>query len=350
MNTEKSIMQNFQGKKILFLTASFFGYEKAIVHQMKALGMEVDFFDERPSNNNLIKGIIRVFPKLIQNKTKNYYKEILEKSKAKKYDFFLLIKGEATPIFFLKEFKKQHPETKTIFYAYDSVAEYPKFLELNKYFDENYTFEAKDAEKYNIHFRPLFYINNYAEKKIETKKYDVCFIGSAHTDRYFVGEKIEKELNDLKLTSFFYYFAPSKIVFYLKRIFDIHFKKFDIKKIKFLSLNHAEVSKKYRESFAVLDINKPFQFGLSMRPFEVLVSERKLITTNPEIVHYPFYNPNNILILNRDNIQIPKEFFDTKFQPLTDELLDKISITSWLEALLIKDQNKYWKWWQQKNR
>jgi hypothetical protein len=339
-------MDNFlQNKKILFLTTNFFQYEKSIIQEMEKLGATVDFYDERPSNNNFGKGVIRVAPRLFSWKTNRYYNQILSDTKDKKYDFFLLIKGEATPLSFLKKFRKQHPESSCIFYAYDSVEEYPKFLKLQQYFDKVFTFEARDSQKYNWHFRPLFYIDAYQTKVTTHKIYDLSFVGSAHTDRYFISEKIEKELHKNKLSSFFYYYAPSRIIFYLKRIFDSHFKKFDIRKINTQPLSHESISKIYQQSIAILDINKPFQFGMSMRPFESLAAERKLVTTNPEIIHYPFYNPNNILIIDREQPNIPKDFFQTEFQPLPKEQLEMLTIQSWLEGIFKKNQDNYWKWW-----
>ncbi len=340
-------MEKFKNKRILLLTTRFFDYEKAIVRRLETLGAIVDYYDERPSNSNWTKGIIRVAPKLLTWKTQSYYKRILEETQSKKYDFLLLIKGEATPEFFLEIFKKEHPETTSIFYAYDSVAEYPKFLKLNVFFDRNFTFEARDSEKYDVHFRPLFFIDDYTRvEKNQLKKYDITFIGSAHTDRYTVGENIEKESKKRGLNTFFYYYAPSKIIFYLKRIFDPHFKKFNIEKVKFQSLKHEKVAEIYKESFAILDINKPFQFGLSMRPFETLISGRKMITTNTEIINYPFYNPNNILVIDRDAVEIPEVFFETEFQDLPKEQIEKLTLDSWLDALFFDHQDEYWKWWK----
>ncbi|MBS1549140.1 MAG: lipopolysaccharide biosynthesis protein [Bacteroidetes bacterium] len=339
-------MKSFENKQILLITTHFFGYENAMIHQLKKRDAHVLYFDERPSENSFYKGIIRVAPFLLHWKIESYYKSILNQLKNKKIDQFLLIKGEATPEFFLKEFRKQHPETRFIFYAYDSVTEYPKFLKLSHYFDSVFTFEAQDAQKYNWHFRPLFYIDAYQNSILKSKTlYDVAFIGSAHTDRYTVGENILKSLNQLKLKSYFYYFAPGKIFFYLKRLLDPHFKKFDIKKVRFQSLSHEKIADIYQNSFAVLDINKPFQLGLSMRPFEAIASQKKLITTNPEIVHYPFYSADNILVVNRNFIQIDPLFFQTPFKELPEGTLQKISIDSWLDALFIQEQDEYWKWW-----
>lgn len=334
---------NFNGKKILFISPRFFNYEVAITDRLRELGATVDFFDERPSNSFLTKGVIRVKPTLFKKKIQNYYKDIQSQIKNKDYDYFLLIKGESIPFSFLTEFKENHPETKRIFYTYDTVDEYPKFKELMSYFDRNISFEPADVKAYSFEFRPLFYLNLYrSENQQKEILYDLVFIGSVHSDRYLIGEKINKLCSDLKLRTFFYYFVPGKSVYYLKRLFDRNLKKFDIKKLSFEKLSHQRISEIYQSGLSVLDINKPFQFGLSMRTFETLASEKKLITTNPEIKKYPFYNPDNILVINRNDISISHDFFKTEFKPLNQTDLYKISIDSWLEDVFLKDKIDYW--------
>lgn len=341
---------NLNHKKILFISAHFFGYEKAIVSKLKSLGAEVDFFNERPSNSVLTKGIIRVNSTIYQRRINRYYQDILNQTSAKNYDFFLLIKGESIPFFFLDEFKKTHPNAKTIFYAYDAAREYPKFKELYRYFDQNFTFEYSDAEQYKLHFRPLFFLEEYINTKQKKQaKYDLVFIGSAHTDRYLIGEKLQLIAKNLGLTTFFYYYAPSKMVFLLKKIFDKSLQKFNIKKLSFTKLHHSEIAEIYEDSFAVLDMNKPFQLGLTMRTFEALASGKKLVTTNPDIQNYPFYSSQNVFIVDRENETLDADFFKTSFQKIDQDILSKMTLESWIECLFITNQDRYWAQFRNKN-
>ncbi|MFA5618700.1 MAG: hypothetical protein WDA08_00190 [Weeksellaceae bacterium] len=310
---------------------------------MKELGADVEFYDERPSNSNIFKGIIRVYPALIQGKINRYYRNILQQTKNKTYDCLLLIKGESIPLFFIPEFKKLHPKTPTIFYFYDTVWEYPRALKLFPLFDVNYTFEPGDAVNYQLKFRPSFFVQEFQQNKTESEKtFDITFIGSAHTDRYHIGEKIQKAANQQGLKTFMYYYAPNKFFFRMKRIFDKTMSSFDIKKVSFTRLSHTEVSKIYQRSFAVLDTNKPFQLGLSMRTFETLAAGRKLITTNPGIKKYPFYNPENILVIDRENPELPASFFANPFVEINPEYLEKLTLDDWLETVLSGQSDKYW--------
>lgn len=334
---------DFREKTILFVSASFFGYERAIIARLKQLGASVDYFDERPSNSVVIKGIIRVNRKFHQRTIAEYYRKISRQITSKNYDYFLLIKGESVPLEFLKEFIRNHPDTERIFYTYDAVAEYPRFQQLFPYFHRNITFEPSDARQYGLEFRPLFFIDEYRLlQKKQPQDLDIVFVGSAHTDRFLIGEKAKKQARHLSLKTFFYYYSPSKFAFRMKQIFDKSFKYFDVKSISFNKLSHEEILDLYSRAKAVLDINKPFQFGLTMRTFEVLASQTKLITTNPEIIKYPFYHADNVLIISRTSPEFPKSFFTVPFARMDEGILSKMTLDSWLEAVFSANQKEFW--------
>jgi len=336
-------MKDIKGKKILFLAVRFFQYERAITQRLSELGAEVDFYDERPSNSNFAKGIIRFNKKIYQSVINRYYQSITDKIQNKKYDYFLLIKGEAVPSYFLETIRSLNPEIEMIYYNFDPLKEYPILISNLKYFDRKFTFERSDAARYGLSFRPLFYLDEYRALSSNIHPdYDIIFIGSAHTDRYIVGENVRSIAEKLKLKCFFYYYAMGKIAFRLRKIVDKDLGKFDNKKLSFTKLSHQEIIDYYKRTKSVLDINKPFQDGLTMRTFEVLAARRKLITTNADIKNYPFYNPKNIFVLDRNHIELELDFFNSEFEKIEDKILYMMSLDSFIECLFIKDQNEYW--------
>jgi len=337
-------MISLKGKKILFLSVSFFKYENAIAKRLSDFGAEVDFYDERPSNSNLSKGIIRIYKNLYHIKINNYYNKILSEIKGKKYDYFLLIKGEAIPVFFLEKIKETNPEMEMIYYNFDPLSEYPNLISNLKYFDKKFTFEYNDSVKFSLNFRPLFYVDDYNCLDVNPQKpeYDIIFIGSAHTDRYIVGEKVRAVADCQNMKSYFYYYAMGRVAFRLKKLIDKNLKQFDITKVSFDKLNHFQIIDFYKKTKSVLDINKPFQNGLTIRTFEVLASKRKLITTNSDIKNYPFYNPENILVIDRENIVLSSDFFQTDFRNIDEKILYMMSLDSFIECLFDKNQDDYW--------
>lgn len=339
------LKDKIQDKKILFLSVQTFNYEKAIADELKKNGALVDYYDERPSNSIFTKGIIRLKKSLINKRIKDYYEDILDNSQGKKYDFLFVIKGEVVPVFFLEKFKSQNPECYCIFYTWDSFKNYQNPKNILPFFDKSFTFDTDDAKKFNLYFRPLFYLNEYQEVKKEASlnsKYDLLFLGTAHSDRYLISNTLVKWCLENDLTSFAYYYMQGKLVFMFKKIFDKSFKAFDEKKLSFKSLNLDEIIELYKNTNVILDIHHPEQKGLTMRTFETLGAGKKLITTNHEIKQYSFYNKNNIFLIDRNKPEVNKAFFEAKYEEISSEYTDAMSVKGWLETLFIKSIPDFW--------
>jgi hypothetical protein len=336
-------MEFFVNKNILIVSVKFFNYENLIKEELIKAGANVDLFDERPSNSVLSKAIIRVRKSLYRHIIKKHFKKIINQIRPKTYDYFLLIKGEAVPSFFLEFLRKNNPGIQMIYYTYDSFKNNLNGLDNLSFFDKKFTFDRKDSEKYNLSFRPLFYAPEYSivAKEENSNKYDLSFIGTAHSDRYRISQNLGEECFRLGLKMFNFYFSPSKLLFNFKKITDKYFLNFDRKKISFKSLSHSEIINIYRESGAILDINHPGQDGLTMRTFETLGAKKKLVTTNENIKDYPFYNESNILIIDRNNPYIPLIFFKKKFEDIDPDVYYCMSLKGWLEELFI-NQSKIW--------
>jgi len=323
---------------ILVLSVKFFDYEKLIADQLIAMGASVDLFDERPSNTFLSKAIIRLKKNVYTSVINRHFKGIMRKIVDKRYNYFLLIKGESTPLFFLKFLKENNPGIVFIYYNYDSFKNNPNGLENLMMFDRKFSFDKNDSDKYQLGFRPLFFSSHYAKLNDQSThnssaKYDIAFIGTAHSDRYQISQTIAKWCIENSLRMFNFYFSPSKILFAFKKLTDRHFSGFDRSKISFRSLSHMEIMDIYRNSNAILDINHPNQNGLTMRTFETLGSGRKLVTTNTNIKSYPFYNDTNVYIIDRSNPNIDLEFFNREFEPIDSNLLFAMSLEGWLKEL-----------------
>lgn len=331
-------LENFQNKKILFFSVKLFNYENIIADKLRALGAMVDYYDERPSNSIFTKGIIRLKRDFYNLKIYKYYNEILKNIENNKYDYFFLIKGEVVPQYFIDKIKLFNPDIILLYYTFDSFENNPNGLNILKNFEKKYTFDSKDSESFNLKFRPLFFADDYYRLNNENQpKFDLLFIGTAHSDRYIISEKVGKWCQEKKLKNFAFYYSPSRIVFLFFKLFDSSFKKFNYNKIAFSSLKHKEILDLYKESKVVLDINHPNQRGLTMRVFEALGSGKKLITTNLDIKRYPFYNENNIYVIDRNDIYLDYHFFNLPFEEIDIDLIHRMSISGWLNELFFDD-------------
>ena len=334
---------NFQNKKILFFSVKLFNYENIIADKLRALGASVDYYDERPNNSIFAKGIIRLKRDLYRVKILKYYNSILKDIEKEKYNYFFLIKGEVVPQYFIDKVLELNSGIVLLYYTFDSFENNPNGVEILKNFHRKYTFDSKDSQVYNLNFRPLFFSDEYYKLVNESKlEYDLLFIGTAHSDRYVISESASKWCQENNLKSFTFYYSPSRIVFLFFKLFDSSFKKFKYNKISFFSLKHQQIIELYKRSKVILDINHPNQKGLTMRVFEALGSGKKLITTNAEIRRYPFYNRNNIYVIDRDNINLDYGFFNKPFIDIDDKLYYKMSISGWLEELFFSESDFDW--------
>ena len=339
------LKEKLADKSIIFFSVQTFNLEKEIKKKLEEFGAKVDYYDERPSNNSFAKGIIRLKRSFYQNKIDRYYKQILLKTKSETYHYLFVNRGEVVPEFFLEAFRKDHPECEFVFYTWDSFTNHNHPTKILKYFNRKFTFDPGDAVKFDLNFRPLFYLDSYKKVKNNSSdklKFDLLFLGTAHSDRYTISSTVREWCEGNNLTSFCYYFIHGRLVYFYKKKFDKSFQLFDYNKLSFESLTTDQMLELYRNSKVILDINHPGQKGLTMRTFETIGAGKKIITTNAEIRKYPFYNSNNVYIIDRNNVVLDKKFFETEYEDVSDELYFKTSIEGWLKCIFVEKEPNYW--------
>lgn len=325
-------------KKVLLFCPKFFNYEKEIIKELENFGAIVDYFDERPKNNFITKAAIRINKKLIKKRIKTYYNNIYEQIKNNNYDYVFVVNIEAMLPEFLEKIKNNFFESYFILYMWDSIRNKKYTKDLMIYFDRVLSFDKNDALSLsNVHFRPLFFIDKYANiKSSETNlEYDLSFIGTVHSDRFFLVSTIKNELEKMRRNIYFYMYFPSKILFYRKKLSDKKFSLAKIKDFSFTPMSQDEIIEIVQKSKSVLDIQHPSQTGLTMRTLEMLGAEKKLITTNKDIVNYDFYHPENILVIDRENPIINSSFLDISYNKVDEKIKHKYSIKGWLEEIFI---------------
>ena len=334
---------NLSGKTVLLLAPKFFGYELEIKKELENLGAKVIYFDERPKNDFFTKIFIRLNLKsFISKKIDDYYKNIIQEIKDESIDYLFLVDVETVPLKFIEKTILMNPKLKVLTYFWDSVKNRKKSLEYLAYSNKFFSFDLKDAEAdIRIEFLPLFYIDDYKNiANIENELvYDISFIGTVHSDRYKIIKKIEEQAKGLDLKTYFYFYSPSKILFFFQKLFKKDFKYIKWKDVSFKSLSKSDVIDIIKQSKTIIDIQHPFQTGLTMRTIEMFGAKKKLFTTNNDIENYDFYNRSNIFIINRNNPKINVDFFGKEYKNLTDDIYKKYSINQWLKTIF-KDNNE----------
>ncbi len=326
---------SLKDKRVLFFYLSTFNYENEIKHAMEHEGAVVDAFNERPTNNVFARILIRLNRNLIGKYINKYYDGIIEKTKENKYDFIFFIKGESISPSIVQKLREVHPGAKLVMYYWDSIANNQNAKGMLNCFDKVLSFDRNDCNEMNLQFLPLFYIPQYAEiaeKNVE-QKYDMMFAGTTHSERYEFVNGIANQIKEQGGECFTWFYFPSKVNFYKLKFDNPRFRSAKIEDFNFIPMSREKLLAYYAESRIQIDMQHPKQTGLTMRTIETLGAKRKLITTNPHVREYDFYRPENILVVDRENPVIPKEFIDMPWQEIPEDVYVKYSISSWLNTI-----------------
>lgn len=226
---------------------------------------------------------------------------------------------------FLKQLKKRYSELYYILYYLDpvsrGVSEYANFARTQGLFDAVYTFDPYDAQSLNLKYWTTPY-----------SKLNLRELSSCHNDVYFCGIDTDRRkcLNeimdntniivDMDIIEAGYDKFP---VFNLKKNVRIYPKD------KILPYN--VIIGHMLNAKCILEITRPNQTGLSLRPYEAVVYNKKLITNNKTILSFPYYNPKFMQYFEKisdidwswiNNGVVPEYNYDNRFSPI--ELLENI--------------------------
>ncbi|HBS85007.1 MAG: hypothetical protein A2W91_07210 [Bacteroidetes bacterium GWF2_38_335] len=295
-------MKVLEHKSVLFFCYPYRKYNKQIITALKDMGADVTYFSDSPKSR-----FFKILPKSIKVRIINYYyKYILYKIRGKKFDFVFVIKGTFLSVPFLKKIKTLNQDSLFLLYLWDTFKNY-NYKDKLDCFDKTFSFDSIDCENFDkLEYLPLFYIKEYQERKKKEKNIDLFFIGSGVNYRKQILERLIFNLKKEDLKCKFYF--PSLNLF-IKTIFKKD--KYFIYPAK--ELKHSKFIDELLSSRAVVDIQAINQAGLTMRTIEVLGSGQKLITTNENIIKEPFYNVNNICLINREKPVFPLEFLDSEY-------------------------------------
>lgn len=312
--------------KIVVISFDNWGLNGGIAKVLKQEGHTVhhiDFHSFAYKYPNPLHKVYNFFLKLFFKKNiKNIYygKEIIKRLKqiGEKQDLILTIKGDFIDKNCLKKLKKY--TNKSIGFFNDSATRCPKIKNVVSAFDQVFSFEKEDCEKLGLNFAPNWI---YEENKNSTGPFEFQVFNICSKDKRL--PVISRIIYELKLKQ-----IKHKIIVLSK---DDECPKSEIE-FFFKRISLEEISQYIEKSKALLDVKRKGQFGLTFRIFESIGLEKKLITTNPDIVNYDFYNPNNILVIDEDHPEIPVSFFESDYEKLPEEIYQKYTIRGWIQNVL----------------
>ena len=171
--------------------------------------------------------------------------------------------------------------------AIDNV---PKFK-----FDEIYSFDIDDAKKFGMRYLGFNYYSKHSIKSNPNPQYDLYYIGRSTLDRNDFFYNIYNALisNDC---NFDFYLKPKKSE--ATRLPGIKYIESKVR-------SYHDILIDLQNSKCILEILREKQKGPSLRYFEAVCYNKKLLTTNSEIINFPYYDNRFMKIFsNTDDIDI----------------------------------------------
>lgn len=334
METERLV-----GKKIFIIAPVYLGLYQDVVKALNNMGSIVQClpyttFPEDPfllSYNKKLK----ISKELFLSKLKDYWQKIYDSGKYSfEYDYLLVIDGTIVHPYLFNLLKEKNQNIKSVNYLFDGIDNVYRFDRNFQYYDKIYTYDLHDSKKYNIPNLPIFWVEEKTMLPIER---EVFGLGTYNKTRYSIFSRISKILTVNNIGYFIKLYCPKPQGF-------IHKAYYSFKKLKFarerslftsVSMDTPEFRRMIMTSNTILDTSNGYQDGLTTRFMWSIGLNKKIITNNKSIISYPFYDKNQILILD-DNYDEVIPFINKDFSPNEENVkfITRYRIDNWLTELL----------------
>ncbi|MBQ4820245.1 hypothetical protein [Aquimarina sp. MMG016] len=311
--------------KITLISLDNWGFNQFIAKELERKNIEVNqinFYQLRYQYPTFFHKIFNFFTKLFFKyniKKKFLEKKILNELNANGHqDKILIIKGDFLNPDFIKKIK---PYTDHLLgFFNDNYRRSPKISKIYDVFDKAYSFEKEDVERFGFSFITNFIYkeNSHASNSNDYQIFNISSSGK----RDKVIQNIALALDKINIAY--------KIVIVGKNSESDKTTKIEYSR-NTMDLNKVEQF--ISQSNVLLDVHRENQAGLTFRVFESIGFSKKLITTNKDIITYDFYNPNNILVVDKDNIEIPKSFFETPYEQIPKEIYKRYTLSFWVDEV-----------------
>lgn len=225
---------------------------------------------------------------------------------------------------FLKHYKK-----KNIFlYFWNPVKKmYPKngakMVANAKKLMPVFSFDHNDCRDYGLEYRSMVYSSDVIKALTPNNKpaYDVFFLGWTK-DR---SKQIEMLYNEVFKGNFKCLFilvgdedrvVDDSIIYTTQRI------------------PYSEYLEYVQNSKAILDIPQEGQEGLTIRNVEALFLNKKMITTNKNVVNYDLYCKYNIYIIDKDGAETMERFMHSELKEVDKSIKRNYDFIYWLNTFV----------------
>ncbi len=326
-------MRRLDGKRCLLIAPRFFGYERDIRAEIERRGAIVDWLPDRPFDTPAMTALTKLKPQWVSPAADRLYERLLNQMGATHYDIILVVNGQTLSSQWLQRLRTQFPTARTVLYMWDSIENRRGAVKNLPQFDALFTFDPLNSRQFGMRLRPLFFVKGFERVPTLDFDYHLSFIGTAHTDRYAVIDRLRRHLAS-EVRAYWYLYLQAPWVYHAYRFAKPAMRRARPNEFQFVPLDKSKLQDVFARSRAIVDIEHPRQRGLTMRTFETMGSFKKLITTNTQVREYDFYRKENICVIDRSAPRLPAHFLESPFVPLAGEIYRRYSIEGWLDEVL----------------
>lgn len=216
--------------------------------------------------------------------------------------------------------KKKNPKCRIIIWYWNSGK--PPIPSKYQGICEGWSFDEKECQKFGYKYNIQFSFRDL--KRVEMPIKQDCFFVGMDKGRYPILSKIQQIFDKYDISSKICVIKDKSSV--------------GNKKVYCAPLNYCDVLNEVQSSKCIIDITKNGQCGETLRVLEAIFFEKKLITTDKNIVTKPYYKKNNIFILGIDNEIELKKFIDSPYDRLDNTIIQNYSFEKWIENFKVNDE------------
>lgn len=308
-------------QRIILYVAKFMNIYLDIIECLENMNFDVIWIEANTIPNNPFNKTLGLYnPKNIDDymsKAASKWLQLLEDEKLKEpIDFFFSIVGIDIPPFAFEELSKRNPQLRKVLYLYDKVDGVYQIDAFFKYYNEVFSFDRSDCEKFKLSILPIYWVP--VADINDDIAYDIFAFASYSAlkqERTMLFSKLKKIARQNKCKEFIKLYdssyAYNKIIFIIKNLIKTFLGQniLTLQDIcRGLITGYSVMPDQYRKlincSNVVFDTQAPYQDGLTARFMWALGAGKKIITTNPHVTKYDFYSSEQIFIFENKKMGI----------------------------------------------
>lgn len=269
----------------------------------------------------------------------SYKQRLLSEAKEQEYavlkqqlpsaDYVFFIRPDLFPLDFVQAAIGK--ASKSVAYQWDSLKRYSGASRYVSLFDRFFVFDLADISRETLPLTNFILDEKQGDAglgptSMKKNMKSALFIGSYYEERFgdlcAISECLEQyglEVNRYLIT---YKRRDRKVV--------LNSGSFLLKEF----MSYADNLRCVQDHDVLIDAHTPVNEGLSFRAFEAMRYNKKLITTNRNIVRYDFYNPANIFVWGLDDAARMKSFLTMPCQVVPRQIQSKYSFENWIKYVL----------------